>query len=236
MFRCCHIFMDDVVVFSPSFEQHLEDLRKVFMRLRNVNLTLKVSKCSFFQAEVPMLGFIVGRRGIFPIPEKLRAVTDMPSPKSVREVRQVLGFLEFYRRFIKDFSKIAAPMSNLLKDDFEFDWSKECESAFIELKSKLLSAPILKTFFPDKETIIQCDASGIGLGAVLLQRHDGNLHPIAFASRLLSKHEKNYSVTEVEALSVIFALDKFRSYCYGQDLEIQVDHHSLCSLLRTKQP
>jgi hypothetical protein len=140
LFKSLYVYMDDVVCFSSSFEDHLTHLRQLFMRLRLVNLTLKVSKCSFAKAEVTMLGFIVGRHGIKPQPDKLTAVSRLPIPRNQREVRACLGLFGFYRRFVQNFSLIAAPMSALLKKDAPFEWTKDCQVAFESLRDSLLAA------------------------------------------------------------------------------------------------
>lgn len=181
------IFVDDILVYSKTEEEHAEHLRTVLQTLREHQLYAKLSKCEFWLERIAFLGHIVSGEGIAVDPAKVAAVSEWPVPKSVSEIRSFLGLAGYYRRFIKDFSKIAGTMTQLTKKDVKFVWSEECQQAFVELKNRLTSAPVLT--IPDRSGgfEVHCDASGKGLGCVLHQH--GKV--VAFASRLLKDHEKN---------------------------------------------
>ncbi len=180
----CLVYIDDIICFSPDFETHLRDLSLIFQRFHEGNLKCKPKKCFFVRPKVPYLGFIISKNGLEPDEEKIRAVKEMPSPKDITTVKQALGFLQFYRKFIESFAHIAAPLYKLQRKGEQFKWTEECETAFRTLLDKLIQKPILP--FPDfeKEFLLAMDASGVGVGAVLSQvAEDGLEHPVTFASR-----------------------------------------------------
>ena len=168
---------------------------------------------------------------------KLKQFRPFQFPTTSRGLRSFLGLASYYRRFIQNFSVIANPLYALTRKDAVFDWSPACQEAFDRLKMVLTNAPLLA--FPDfnRDFLLETDASGIGLGAVLAQKQaDGSVRPIAFASRTLQKHEKNYGITEMEALGVVWAVKHFRPYLYGHGCDVYTDHEALKSLLNTPQP
>ena len=233
----CFVYLDDVLVVGQTFEEHLSNLREVFTRLKEAGLKLKPSKCHLAKSQVTYLGYVVSRQGITADRSKVTAVQDFPTPNSVKELRSFLGLASYYRRFIPGFSKVASPLFSLTHKGADFVWNSECGNVFNRLKSLLTSAPLL--VFPDfeKEFILETDASGVGLGAVLAQEQDtGVKAPIAYASRTLQKHEKNYGVTELEALGVVWAVKHFRPYLYGHKCRVVTDHEALKSLLNTPHP
>ena len=194
----CFVYLDDILVCSETFQSHLEHLESVFDRLRKAGLTLKPKKCFFAQSEVKYLGHLVSSQGVAPDPDKISKVRDFPVPTDVTKVRQFLGLASYYRRFVKQFAAIADPLHRLLKKDTEFSWSKDCQSSFEQLKQALITAPVLvyPRFGEDKSFVLETDASLDGLGAILGQKQeDGHVHPVAYASRSLNPHEKNYSIT-----------------------------------------
>ncbi len=200
----CLVYLDDIMVYSSSFDQHLKDLEAVFLWLTQHNLCLKIKKCHFARTSVPYLGHIVSSEGIAPDPDKIRAVQDFPVPTEEKHIRQFLGLCSYYRRFVKDFVGIANPLTELTKSTVPFVWTPRCQEAFGALKKRLLEAPILA--YPDfKRTfVLYTDASGIGLGAVLTQKaDDGKERAIAYISRHLKPAEKNYSTIEQEALAIV---------------------------------
>ncbi|CAN6579368.1 unnamed protein product [Malus baccata var. baccata] len=235
--RCMiiEVFMDDFSVFGDSFDGCLENLTLILKRCVETNLVLNWDKCHFMVKQGIVLGHIVSERGIEVDKSKIDLVRYLPSPTSVREVRSFLGHAGFYRRFIKDFSKISTPLCRLLQKDVTFDFNEECEKAFKHLKEMLTSTPIIRP--PDWSIPFElmCDASDYALGAVLGQRKDKQPHVIYYASRTLNDAQLNYSTTEKELLAVVFALDKFRSYLLGTKVIIYTDHAALKYLLTKKE-
>ena len=232
----CLVYLDDIIVFSKDFNQHLSRLRKVFERIRKAKLTFKPSKCFFGKQKVRYLGHIVSKHGIEPIPDKCKAVQDFPVPNTVKKVRSFLGLAGYYRRFVKNFSRIAAPMTELTKKDQRFIWSKKCQEAFDELKCRLSSPPILA--YPDYSLpyILQTDSSQEAIGMILSQIQNGKERVIAYGGKRLNPAERNYSITELEALGVLSGLRHFDPYLRGNKVKIETDHSALKWLLSQKQP
>ena len=235
--KSCLVYIDDVLVMGKTFEEHLANLMEVFERLRAAGLRLKLVKCIFGGDKVVYLGFVVSRNGISPDPQKVEAVRDFPRPFYVRSLRSFLGLASYYRRFIHSFSVIANPLFHLTKKEVEFTWSPACEEAFERLKQHLVEAPVLAFPSFDRGFLLDTDASGVGLGAVLAQKQeDGTIRPVAYASRTLQPHERNYGSTEMEALGVVWAIKHFRHYLYGHHCDVFTDHEALKSLLNTPHP
>lgn len=232
------IYLDDIIIFSNTFEQHLDRLRRVLNKIRDAGLKLKISKCQFAYKTLKILGHIISEEGIAVNPEKIKAISEYPSPNSVKKIQMFLGACNFFRKFIKNYSMIARPLYEMTKTDkTKFEWGVEQEKAFILLKEKLTSSPILTHFIPGAEMEIHVDACTSGLGAVLLQRSTNNdLHAISYVSRSLTAAEKNYSVTELEALGCLWSMLKFRHYIQGQKIRIVTDHHALCWLKSIRSP
>ena len=209
----------------------------MFFRLCDANLRLKSLKCHLAMKEVEYLGFRVLSVGIIADLAKVKAVREFPTPRDVKQVRSFLGLASYYRRFIPQFSVIANPLYALTKKNVDFLWSSACDEAFAQLKSLLTQAPILA--FPNFacDFRLETDASGLGLGAVLSQeQEDGTVRPIAYASRTLQPHERNYGSTELEALGVVWAVRHFRQYLYGHHCHVFTDHEALKSLLNSPHP
>ncbi|UYV79514.1 hypothetical protein LAZ67_17002951, partial [Cordylochernes scorpioides] len=232
----CLCYLDDIVVYGPSFEEHIKRLEVVLECLQQAGLNVNNEKCLFGSRQLKILGHVVNENGIHPDPEKVEAILKFPSPKSIPDVRSFLGLCSYYRRFVENFSCKAKPLNDLLKNDAKFCWNKEQENAFEILKEALTSEPVLGHFIEDAETHIHTDASGYGIGAVLIQIQGGAERPIAYASRTLTKAEKNYSTTEKELLAVVWATSKFRPYLFGRNFTVVTDHHSLCWLAGLKDP
>lgn len=233
------VYLDDVIVATPSFEKHLEVLNIVFDRLRAANLTINLDKCVFCLPSLKYLGFVVDREGLRTDPDKVKAMLEYPVPTTATEVKRFIGMCSWYRRFVKDHSTITAPINALLKGrkkSQKIHWNEEAEVAFNKIKQSLISAPILATPDFSKPFVIQCDASNVGLGAVLTQKVDNKEAVIAFASRTLTETEKKYTVTEKEALACLFGIDKFRPYVDGVHFTIITDHSSLLWLNNLKNP
>src|SRR3954454_18919398 len=232
------VYLDDIIIFTKgTFEQHIEQLAKVFQKLREAKLKIKISKCHFCLPNIHFLGHVVGRDGIHPDPEKIDKVKNYSEPKNLTQLRAALGLFSYYRKFVKDLSKIARPLYALLKKDVPFQWKNQQQEAFNYLKETLTKAPILSYPEFDKPFVIFTDASKIGLGAVLSQkRENGKEYVIAYASRSLNQAEKNYSVTEQECLAVIWAIKYFQHYLGMCPFELITDHSALKWLQTAKMP
>ena len=231
------VYLDDVLVFSETFNSHLEHLALVLQRFASAGLKLKPSKCHFICQRVEYLGHLITPSGIQPNPNRVSAVQEFPKPSSVKEVRQFLGLASYYRRFIAGFAKIAHPLHSLIQKDAIFQWSPDCQTAFVTLKTKLIQSPVL--CFPNfsKSFRMETDASVQGLGAVLSQlQSNGEVHPVAYASRALSVTEKRYAITELETLAVVWAVTHFHAYLYGNDVTIYTDHSAVKAVLETPNP
>ncbi|CAN6711744.1 unnamed protein product [Malus baccata var. baccata] len=233
--RIIEIFMDDFSVFGSSFDNCLDNLTLILKRCVETNLVLNWEKCHFMVKQGIVLGHIILEKGIEVDKSKIDLVRYLPSPTSVREVRSFLGHAGFYRRFIKDFSKIAQPLCRLLQKEVSFEFNEACEQAFNHLKDLLTSAPIITP--PDWSTPFElmCDASDYAIGAVLGQRKNKLPHVIYYASLTLNDAQLNYSTTEKELLAVVFALDKFRSYLIGTKVIVFTDHAALKYLFTKKE-
>ena len=253
--RRIFVFIDDIVIVSETVEIHEDLIRKVFTRLREVGLRLKPSKCEFLCRSIKFLGLLLDKKGLRTDPSKIEAVRTYPEPDSIKELRIFLGMAGYFRRFIKDFSLIARPLTKLMTKDSMREWTDDCQIAFDKLKTALITAPVL--VYPDfnKPFYIECDASGDGVGGQLLQRSgddpslegakclldvkeplltQGDYHPIAFVSKTFSKHELNYGASEKEALAVVYTCEQFRHYVLDKPVFVITDCVALRTLLSSK--
>ncbi|CAN6576789.1 unnamed protein product [Malus baccata var. baccata] len=233
--KIIEIFMDDFSVFGNSFDHCLNNLTLILKRCVETNLVLNWEKCHFMVKQGIVLGHIISKKGIEVDKSKVDLVRHLPSPTSVREVRSFLGHAGFYRRFIKDFSKIAQLLCRLLKKEVAFEFDDACSTAFKHLKEALTSAPIITPPDWSLPFELMCDASDYAIGAVLGQRKNKQPHVIYYASRTLNDAQLNYSTTEKELLAVVFALDKFRSYLLGTKVIIFTNLAALKYLLMKKE-
>lgn len=235
--RQCVVFLDDILVYSATFEEHLTRLNNVFQHLKDCGLKLKPSKCEFLKSECRYLGHVVSAKGISTDPSKVEKVTHWKTPENGTELSSFLGFASFYRRFVKNFSGIARPLQDLLKSanaGKAYVWSSEADAAFNQLKEKLTSAPILAYADHSQPYVLHVDSSGTGLGAVLYQRQEGKLRVIAYASRGLNAAERNYPAHKREFLALKWAVtDKFHDYLYGNFCEVWTDNNPLTYVLTT---
>lgn len=230
------VYLDDVIIIGTSLEDHQKQLKEVFGRLRKYNLKLQPLKCEFLRKEVAYLGHIITDEGVKPDPKTTECVTRFPVPKNQKDVKSFLGLAGYYRRFIKNFSQLTKPLTNLLKKDAEFIWNDLCQNAFVELKELLVSKPLLQ--YPDfsRPFIVTTDASNVAIGAILSQGNIGGDLPIAYISRTLNKAEKNYNTTEKELLAIVWATKQFRPYLFGRRFTIVTDHKPLTWLFNVKDP
>ncbi|KAF5765311.1 putative nucleotidyltransferase, Ribonuclease H [Helianthus annuus] len=224
------VFIDDILIYSKSQEEHEQHLRLILELLRKEQLYAKFSKCDFWLREVHFLGHVVNKDGIHVDPSKVDSIRNWPAPRTPTEIRQFLGLAGYYRRFIKDFSKIAQPLTMLTQKGVVYRWGNTQETAFQYLKDRLCSAPILSLPEGTDDFVVYCDASIQGLGCVLMQRDK----VIAYASRQLKVHERNYTTHDLELGAVVFALKIWRHYLYGTRCTIYTDHRSLEHILKQK--
>ena len=221
------VYIDDVLIFSEDLESHFEHLKVAMKRLRDAKICGRLHKCELLLDEVEYLGFDVGVNGIKPSQEKVEAVMNWPKPETIHDVRSFLGLTSYYRKFIKQFSLLASPLTNLTKLDTIKHWGEAEQKAFDQLKISLATAPVLR--LPDfgKTFILTTDASLVSVGAVLEQEFEDGLHPVAYESKKLTSTESRFSAYERELLGIVSALGKWRQYLTGQKFIVQTDHSSL---------
>jgi hypothetical protein len=222
------VFLDDILVFSRTKEEHIAHVREVLTRLRVNKLFAKRSKCEFFRDEVEFLGHRIGAKGLSVSPDKIDAVKAWPRPKDLGEVRSFLGLAGFYRRFVKDYSKGALPLTELTKEKVPFAWGAAQQAAFDALKTALCAAPVLLVPDPSKPYTLNCDACDFAIGATLQQDHGHGLQPVAYRSKKLSAAERNYDTREKEFMALVDACSHWRHYLHGdQPFTLLSDHDSL---------
>ena len=229
--KCVIVFIDDILIYSKTKEEHAEHLRIVLEILRNEKLYAKWSKSEFWLEQVQFLGHVIGKEGIMVNPAKIEVVANWERPRTPTEVKSFLGLAGYYRRFVQDFSKIATPLMRLTRKTEKFEWTTKCKESFQELKRRLITAPVLTLPVASREFIIYSDASHKGLGCVLMQH--GKV--IAYASRHLNEYELRYPTHDLELAAIVFALKIWRYYLYGEKCEIYTDHKSLKYIFTQKE-
>jgi hypothetical protein len=225
--KCVLVYVDDVNVYSKSFDQHLIDLQRIFHRLIQVGLKLKPSKCSIGMPKLVYLGHIISKEGIRPHPDKLKAVEDFPMPVNTECLQLFIGLANHYRRFVKAFAMIVLLLYHLLKKGVSWRWNEAEYEAFLHLKQALCTSPILIYPHFDLPFLIQTNASRDVVGAIPSQRIDGHERVVAYASRTMSKMERNYAITNKEGLALIFTIKQVRPYLHGSHFTIETDHAPL---------
>ena len=232
----CLVYLDDIIIMGRTFEEHLKNLQRVLERLKQAGLKLHPQKCQFLQHRVNFLGHIVSSTRIEPDPSKTLKVKEWPKPTSVQEVQQFLGLTNYYRHFVKDFAAVARPLYSLTEKKTPFKWTEQCEDAFATLKIHLTSAPTLALPDWSRQFIVDMDTSDTGIGAVLSQIHaDGAEHVICYASRTITKSERNCA-TRKELLAVVYFLQHFRQYLLSGPFTLRTDHGALTWLQQFKEP
>lgn len=222
------VYLDDILIYSKTKAEHLKHLRSVLALLRQHGLYAKLSKCSFMQDETEFLGHTVSKNGISTSAGLVKAIREWPRPSSIKDVQQFLGLAQFYQTYIKRFAEIALPLSGLLAAGATFLWDDDKEQAFLTLKTRISSAPVLRIYDPDLRTTVETDASGFAIGAVLFQTDaNGVSRPVAFTSRKLKPAEQNYPTHELELLAVVHALKTWRYYLDGSHFIVYTDHATL---------
>lgn len=231
-------YIDDIIITADTFERHIELLREVSKRLKGAGFSISAEKSRFCVKELRYLGYVMDEHGLSTDPEKIAPILNIPPPKSLKEVRSLMGMASWYKRFIKNYSDLVAPMSNLTKKENskKFVWTSEADEALIKLKSVLVSAPILRSPNFEQPFSIQTDASDVGIGAVLTQGEGEDERVIAYMSRKLTAAQKKYTTTERECLAVLEAISHFKSYVEGTRFKVVTDHASLLWLRNLKDP
>ena len=232
----CIIYIDDCIIFSSNFKEHIERLKLVLERFKQANLKLKPAKCSIFQTEVTFLGFRVSVKGVLPDPTNVAKILQWKEPQNVTELKQFLGCCSYYRKFIRGFSKVAKPLFDITKKSSSLVWNNVCQIAFNTLKGSLSGPDVMSlprdqgTFYVD---VYACDSA---IGCVLSQIQDGKEKVIAYGSRTLNKSERNYCVTDKELLAIRYFLEYFRHYLLGRNFVVRSDHEALKYLFSLKCP
>jgi len=226
-YECCLVYLDDIIVFARDFYTHLHRLQAVFDRFQTAKLKLHINKCFLFQRRVEFLGHVLSESGVEVQAAKVEAVQRWPVPRNLTDVRAFLGLCSYYRRFIADFATIAAPLYELQRKNVRFHWSERQNEAFDQLKQKLIFAPVLGMPRDDCTYYVDTDAFEVGLKAVLSQDQGGSEVVVAYASRALSKSERNYDVTRRELLGAVYALKTFKQYVLGRRFVLRTDHAAL---------
>lgn len=233
LYKFCFVYMDDVIVYSKSIEQHAQHLSLILRKLREVNLKVQLDKTEFLHKEVAFLGHIVSRNGIKPNPEKIKAVQEYPIPTTPRQIKQFLGLAGYYRKFIKDFSKIAHPMTKCLRKGSKVDIENEDYiNSFDKLKISLMNSPVLAYPNFEEPFTLTTDGSNFAIGSVLSQKG----HPVGYFSRTLNPAERKYSTIERELLAIVDSCKHFRPYLWGRQFTIECDHRPLQWLFALKDP
>ena len=230
------VYLDDIVVYAESLDEHDKKARRLFDRLRDANLKLQPDKCDFLRTEVAYLGHIIGRDGVKPNPAKINAIRKFPRPTTVRAIRQFLGLSGYYRRFIKDYAKIAKPLSDLLKKDIKWEWGCSQRRSFRKLRRYLCRTPIL--LYPEfqKTFKLTTDASDHAVGAILTQEKDGVDMPVAYFSKTMNACEQKYAKAEKECLAVLYAVMNFRPYLYGREFILACDYEPIHWITYVENP
>lgn len=245
-YRCAIVYVDNIIVYGRTYDEFQGALNLVLTRLKEANLTLKPSKCSFGQDKISVLGYTISGEGILPDETKLEKIKSIKVPTSVSELKSTLGFFSYYRKFLSNFAEVTYPLTKLLRKDAKFCWTDSQQKAFDTILSMILSPPLLRHFNNDKNVItrLYIDASDIAIGACLMQspvinsinkdKENNVMLPISFASRKLTDAEKKYSITEKECLGLIWATKYFNHYLWGLKFQVVTDHRALCWLKSRK--
>ncbi|MBW0591869.1 hypothetical protein O181_131584 [Austropuccinia psidii MF-1] len=230
------VYLDDIMVFSSSLDEHVKHVASVLQRLRDNNLFAKASKCVFHASSVEYLGYVVSSDGLKMDSSKVQQILNWPQPKNIKALQSFLGFANFYHCFIKNYSKKISALTSLLKKDSPFIFNEEALSQFQILKEAFTTAPILSHFNPSLPTIVETDASDYALGAVLSQVNDSGKHPIAFDSCKLLPAELNYEIHDKELLGIVWALKRWRAFLLSlsDSFEVLTDHCSLQYFMSSK--
>lgn len=232
----CVVYLDDILIYSNTLEEHVQHVRKILEKLIENGLYVKLEKSQFHVQEINFLGYVITPEGISMEPSRIATIVEWPVPKSMHDVQVFLGFTNFYRRFVEAYSRVTLPITKLLKKDTPFEWTSEAQSAFDRLKSLFTSAPILRHFDPDLPVHLHTDASGFAISGIISQVHNGQLHPVAFWSQKSNPAECNYDIHDRELLAIVSCMKHWRHYLEGAKHPIRVfsDHKNLETFMSTK--
>ena len=224
-------YLDDIIVTSSTEKEHLANLESTLTKLKECGFRLRMDKCKFFQNEIEYLGHVIDKEGIHPQPAKIDAITNMPFPKNQAELRSFLGMVNYYDRFSPGLATKCAVLNDLLHKDAQWCWTPQHSQAVKAIKEVLTSSTTLSHYDPELPLSIACDASQVGIGAVLFHTlSDGSEKPIAYTSRKLTKAERNYAQIQKEALAIIYGVQKFRQYLLGRKFNLITDHKPLLTI------
>ena len=224
-------YLDDIIIYSKNEEEHLQHLEEIFERLRKAGLKLKLQKCSFFKKHIQYLGHLISDEGIQPLPEKVESIRNMPTPTSAKQVKQFLGLVGYYRKFVPSFADISQPLTKLTKKNEPYNWTTECDKCFHMLKNYLQEAPILKYPDPEADYILYTDASKYAYAGVLTQKVDGTDHPVAYTSRLFRDSQLNWAALTKEAYAIYMAVKKLSFYLDSATITLRSNHLPLKKFL-----
>jgi hypothetical protein len=224
---CVIVYIDDILIYSQNEKEHTQHICQVLEILRKHKMYGNMAKCEFFKESVEYLGHVISSKGISTDPKKVEAVKQWPIPTNIKEMQSFLGLCNYYRRFIEGYSKIAAPLTDLTHKDTPFLWTSQTTEAFEDLKRRMTEAPVLCIPDPELPFTVTTDASDFAVGAVLMQDKGQGPQPVAFTSRKMNSHERNYAAHEKETLAIMHALIKWRVYLEGRHFIIYTDYATL---------
>ena len=224
-------YLDDIIIFSPTEEEHLIYLEKVFQRLQEAGLKLKLQKCSFFKKHIQYVGYLLSEEGIEPLPEELESIAKVPRPKNQKEVKQFLGLVGYYRKFVPRFADISRVLNKLTHKDEEFKWTPECDKCFHMLKDYLQEAPILRYPDPEARYVLYTDTSKYAYAGVLTQTVEGTDHPVAYMSRLFRGSQLNWAALTKKAYEIYMSVKKLSFYLDSARITVRIDHLPLKKFL-----
>jgi len=226
----CVAYLDDILIFSQNLEDHRKHVQTILKRVKETGLTLKASKCEFHTQEIQYLGYVISPQGLRMDEEKIRTIKEWKEPTNIKGIQSFLGFANFYRRFIQDYSWITTPLTRLTRKEVDWEWGDKQQTAFETLKTAMVTEPIPQHFDPERPITIEMDASDYAIGAICSQPDDnGTLHPVAYYSQKLKDPECNYDIHDKELLAIVDALRKWDTYCKttGPKITILTDHKNL---------
>ena len=228
LYKCCISYLDDIIIYSKSRDEHIRHIDQILTRIQNANITINTKKSEFGKSRISYLGMVFDKNTMQIDKGKLEIINKCVAPKSVRELKSFLGMVGFLRRFIKNYSKITAPLNQLLRKDTIYKWTTVHEESFQKLKTLLMSEPILKLPDFDREFIIITDASTLAIAYILMQKDDDNkMHVIGYGGRNLREQEIRYTITELELLAIRYAIDENKHYLVNNHFTVITDHDCL---------